>query len=78
MLARSPRCLNARGYLWAGDSNCSFRGGGGAYRDIGTWDPLALPRYALAGKAAQKAFWEPDPPALSMLAQLARVAGRDG
>jgi hypothetical protein len=58
-----------------------FEAGGGAFiRDIGVWDPLpphlAAP-YALAGKAAQKAFWEPDPPALSMLAQLARVAGRD-
>jgi hypothetical protein len=54
-----------------------FEAGGGAFiRDIGTWDPLpahlAAP-YALAGKAAQKAFWEPDPPALSMLAQLALV-----
>ena len=65
-----------------------FEAGGGAFiRDIGTWDPLpphlAAP-YALAGKAAQKAFWEPDPPALSMLAQLAwsaraigSVAGRE-
>ena len=54
-----------------------FEARGGAFiRDIGTWDPLpphlAAP-YALAGKAAQKAFWEPDPPAMSMLAQLARV-----
>jgi hypothetical protein len=54
-----------------------FEAGGGAFiRDIGTWDPLpahlAAP-YALAGRAAQKAFWEPDPPALSMLAQLALV-----
>ena len=58
-----------------------FEAGGGAFiRDIGTWDPLpphlAAP-YTLAGKAAQKAFWEPDPPALSMLAQLARVTRND-
>jgi hypothetical protein len=54
-----------------------FEAGDTAFiRDIGTWDPLpphlAAP-YAAAGRAAQKAFWEPDPPALSMLAQLARV-----
>ena len=59
-----------------------FEAGGGAFiRDIGTWDPLpphlAAP-YALAGKAAQKAFWEPDPPALSMLAQLALVSAGIG
>jgi len=54
-----------------------YEAGGGAFiRDVGTWDPLpahlAAP-YAVAGKAAQKAFWEPDPAELSMLAQLARV-----
>jgi hypothetical protein len=54
-----------------------FEAGGAAFiRDIGTWDPLpphlAAP-YAAAGRTAQKAFWEPEPPALSMLAQLARV-----
>jgi hypothetical protein len=59
-----------------------YEAGGGAFiRDIGTWDPLpahlAAP-YALAGKAAQKAFWEPDPPELSMLAQLARVTRSGG
>jgi hypothetical protein len=45
--------------------------------DVGTWDPLpahlAAP-YAMAGRAAQKASWEPDPPELSMLAQLALVS----
>jgi hypothetical protein len=54
-----------------------FEVGGQAFiRDIGTWDRLpphlAAP-YAVAGKSAQRAFWEPDPPVLSMLAQLALV-----
>jgi hypothetical protein len=58
-----------------------FEAGGGAFiRDVGTWDPLpahlAAP-YAMAGRAAQKAFWEPDPPEFSMLAQLALVSASD-
>ena len=58
-----------------------FEAGGGAFiRDVGTWDPLpahlAAP-YAMAGRAAQKAFWEPDPPEHSMLAQLALVSAGD-
>jgi hypothetical protein len=49
-------------------------------RDVGMWDPLPAhlsAPYAMAGKAAQKAFWEPDPPELSMLAQLALVSVDD-
>jgi hypothetical protein len=58
-----------------------FETGEGAFiRDVGTWDPLpahlAAP-YKVAGAAAQKAFWGPERPALSMLAQLARVTARD-
>jgi hypothetical protein len=57
----------------------AFTAGDGAafIRDIGCWDPLppelAAP-YAVAGRAAQHAFWGPDEPDRSMLAQLATVA----
>jgi hypothetical protein len=48
--------------------------GGAWIRDVGSWDPLPvelrLP-YALAGRAAQHAFWGPDRPEASMLVQLA-------
>jgi hypothetical protein len=44
--------------------------------DIGSWDPLpphlAVP-YAVGGHSAQLAFWGPDDPEASMLAQLAVV-----
>ena len=46
-------------------------------RAIGSWDPLppylAAP-FALAGRAAQRAFWGPEDPDASMLAQLARLS----
>jgi hypothetical protein len=52
--------------------------GTASIRDVGCWDPLpyhlAVP-YALAGRAAQHAFWGPEPAHTSMLAQLALVAG---
>ncbi len=51
--------------------------GSARIRDVGVWDPLpyhlAVP-YALAGRAAQHAFWGPEPAHASMLAQLALVA----
>lgn len=53
--------------------------GRGWVRDIGSWDPLgplAGAGYRLSGRRAQHLFWGTDRPAASMLAQLARVAGR--
>ena len=55
-----------------------WRDGDGTWiRDVGAWDPLA-PHLALAyqaaGRAAQHAVWGPEPPARSMLAQLALVS----
>ncbi len=48
-------------------------------RDIGCWDPL-VPHlavvYETVGKDAQAAFWGPEPPESSMLAQLARVTAQ--
>lgn len=56
-----------------------FAAGGQAHvRDVGAWDPLprhlAIP-YRAGGHSAQIAFWGPDDPEASMLAQLARVTG---
>jgi hypothetical protein len=55
-----------------------FERGGSAYvRDVGSWDPLpphlAVP-YKAGGHAAQVAFWGPEDPEASMLAQLAQVS----
>jgi hypothetical protein len=53
--------------------------GAGFIRDVGCWDPLPAhlsAAYATAGRAAQQAFWGPEPEDLSMLAQLARVSAR--
>jgi len=53
------------------------RGGEGLIRDVGCWDPLPAHQsaaYAAAGREAQQAFWGPEPPDLSMLAQLTRVS----
>jgi hypothetical protein len=51
---------------------------GGAYvRDVGSWDPLPwflAASYAAVGRSAQHAFWGPDPPEESMLAQLGIVS----
>jgi hypothetical protein len=48
-------------------------------RDVGCWDPLP-PHLAVAylagGRAAQHAFWSPEPAEASMLAQLARVTAQ--
>jgi hypothetical protein len=47
-------------------------------RDVGSWDPLPphlAAAYAAGGHAAQDAFWGPDDPEASMLAQLALVTG---
>jgi hypothetical protein len=55
------------------------RDGAGFIRDVGCWDPLPAhlsAAYATAGRAAQQAFWGPEPEDLSMLAQLARVSSR--
>jgi hypothetical protein len=54
-----------------------FERGGSAYiRDVGSWDPmpphLAVP-YRAGGHRSQVAFWGPDDPEASMLAQLALV-----
>lgn len=61
-------------FLGAGTSTLRLEDG--TVRDVGVWDPLpphlAAP-YRLAGRAAQHAFWGPDDPERSMLAQLARV-----
>ncbi len=50
---------------------------GGWLRDIGSWEPLppelAVP-YLLGGRAAQHAFWGPDRPELSLLAQVAAAS----
>jgi len=43
-------------------------------RDVGIWDPLPwhlASAYRLAGRAAQQAFWGPEPRESSMLAQIA-------
>jgi len=48
-------------------------------RDIGCWDPLPphlTVMYETVGKDAQAAFWGPEPPEASMLAQLAQVTAR--
>jgi len=53
--------------------------GAGFIRDVGCWDRLPAhlsAAYAGAGRAAQNAFWGPEPEELSMLAQLARVSSR--
>jgi hypothetical protein len=55
------------------------RDGAGSIRDVGCWDrlpPHLSAAYAGAGRAAQNAFWGPEPEELSMLAQLARVSSR--
>jgi hypothetical protein len=47
-------------------------------RDVGSWDPLPwylAASYATVGRAAQHAFWGPEPPEESMLAQLGIVSG---
>lgn len=54
------------------------RGGRAFVRDVGSWDPLPphlAAAYAAGGHAAQFAFWGPDDPEASMLAQLALVTG---
>jgi hypothetical protein len=56
-----------------------FARGGSAYvRDVGSWDPLpphlAIP-YRAGGHRSQVAFWGPNDPEASMLAQLALVTG---
>lgn len=54
------------------------RGGEAFVRDVGSWDPLPAhlaAAYAAGGHAAQVAFWGPDDPEASMLAQLALVTG---
>jgi hypothetical protein len=54
-----------------------YRDGAGAFvRDIGSWDPLPphlAAAYRAGGDAAQVAFWGPEDPEASMLAQLAIV-----
>jgi len=46
-------------------------------RDVGSWDPLPpelAAAYALGGRTAQHAFWGPERPEQSMLAQIALAA----
>jgi hypothetical protein len=53
-------------------------GGEAWVRDVGSWDPLPwylAASYATLGRAAQHAFWGPDAPDESMLAQLGIVSG---
>lgn len=53
--------------------------GGAFLRDVGSWDPLPwylAQAYDRAGRAAQLAFWGPQRPESSMLAQMAIVGAR--
>lgn len=60
----------------------AYADGGEAWlRDVGSWDPLPwylAQAYEHAGRAAQEAFWGPEPAESSMLAQMALVAAEGG
>lgn len=67
-------------FLGAGRSHILvYEDGDGAWmRDVGVWDPLPwhlAGAYHLAGRAAQQAFWGPEPRKASMLAQIAARTG---
>ncbi len=66
-------------YCFRPGQSLTLRRTDGAWlRDVGSWDPLPwylAASYATVGRAAQHAFWGPDAPDESMLAQLGIVSG---